>query len=112
MVIESCFGLGEALVSGQITPDTYVVDKTNGTVIDANISEQHEMIVRDGDAGTVTKPVPTNKKGVQKMSPEKIDELAKVCILIEEHYKKPMDIEWAIEKNELFLTQARPITTL
>ena len=113
MVIEACWGLGEALVSGMITPDTFVVSKSTGDILESYVSEQEKTIVRAEDGnGTVTKDVAPNKKGEQKITQEMLTELSGVVQNIEKHYGKPMDIEWAIEDGKLYLTQARPITTL
>ncbi|MBI3291016.1 hypothetical protein HYZ76_01905 [Candidatus Falkowbacteria bacterium] len=113
MIIEAGFGLGEAIVSGQITPDSYVIDKCDFSILDINISEQKKMFVRKGVGGdNVWKPVPKNKQEVQILSGKQIIELAKICVQIEKHYKKPQDIEWAFAKGKFYITQARPITTL
>jgi len=111
IVIEAGWGLGEAIVGGIITPDTYVIDKKNWTILDANISRQEKMITRSKNK-TEEVPVPKEKQGKQKLSNEKIIELAKLCKIIEDHYKKPQDIEWALEKGKIYITQSRPITTL
>lgn len=112
MIIEAGFGLGEAIVSGQITPDTYVVHKNKLTLLEVNVAEQREAIVR-GAKGTVHKKL-TSKKigGRQKLTGKQIIELAKICKKIEQHYKHPQDIEWALVKNKFYITQSRPITTL
>lgn len=111
MVIEAGWGLGEAIVGGKITPDTYVVDKNKEAVIDKNISEQDMMITRN-KKGTEEARVPIEKRGKQKLSDKQILEAAELCAKIERHYSSPQDIEWAIEKNKLYITQSRPITTL
>jgi pyruvate, water dikinase len=111
MVIEAGYGLGEAIVSGQITPDTYVIDKRDFSIIDINISDQGRMIVRKG-AGVDWKTVSKDKSAKQKLSGRQIVELAKLCDQVEKHYKSPQDIEWALEKGRFFITQSRPITTL
>jgi pyruvate,water dikinase len=116
MVIEAGWGLGEAIVGGKITPDTYVLDKPKTKnqkpkILDKNISEQKMMIVR-GTKGTVEAKVPKAKQNIQKLSDQHILELAKICLGIEKHYKFPQDIEWALEKNKFYITQSRPITTL
>ena len=79
--------------------------------MDKNISEQKMMIVR-GAKGTVEKSVPVGKREKQKLTDKQILKLAKICLEIEKHYKKPQDIEWGIEKNKIYILQARPITTL
>ncbi|OGY43124.1 MAG: hypothetical protein A2731_03505 [Candidatus Buchananbacteria bacterium RIFCSPHIGHO2_01_FULL_39_8] len=112
MIIEAGFGLGEAIVSGQITPDSYVVGKRDFSILDINISKQERMIVRRGQAGNTWKVVSKVKQEKQKLTGRQIIELAKICIQIEKHYKKPQDIEWAYAKGKFYITQARPITTL
>jgi len=111
MVIEAGWGLGEAIVGGKITPDTYVVGKKKLEIIDKNISKQTMMIVRKGNGIKETK-VPISKQSNQKFSDFQIKKLSKACIEIEKHYKKPQDIEWAMEKGKVYIVQSRPITTL
>ena len=113
MVIEAGWGLGEAVVGGKITPDAYVIDKSDWSILDINISEQNMMIVRDPAKGGVKDvKVPSAKQEKQKLDNKRILELAKICQKIEDHYKSPQDIEWALEKGKIYITQSRPITTL
>ncbi len=112
MVIEAGWGLGEAIVGGKITPDTYVIDKKSRTILDKNISEQEMMIVRKGDSGIMEVKVLKAKQVKQKLPDNQIIKLAKICLDIEKHYAKPQDIEWALEKGKIYITQSRPITTL
>lgn len=111
IVIEAGLGLGESVVSGSITPDYYVVDKKSMKLIEKKINHQDWKIIRQGreNAKIVLSPQEAEK---QKMKNEQIIELAKIGKKIEDHYKKPMDIEWAIEDKEIMIVQARPITTL
>lgn len=111
MVIEAGYGLGEAIVGGKITPDTYIISKKALRIMDKNISEQSMMIVKRGN-DTKETDVPMLKREKQKLSDKNILALAKICLNIEKHYSKPQDIEWALEKNKLYVTQSRPITTL
>ena len=111
IVIEAGYGLGEAIVSGSITPDTYFIDKGSAKILDKRISEQEWMIVR-GEGGNEKKDVSAAKKAKQKIDDKKIIALAKIGKQIENHYGKPQDIEFAIQKEQLFITQSRPITTL
>jgi len=90
MIIEAVRGLGEVLVQGKVTPDSYVIEKDSLKILDIN--------------------VPAKER--QKLSEKQIKELAKLCIKIENHYKDPQDIEWAFEKNKFYIVQTRPITTL
>ena len=112
MVIEAGYGLGEAIVSGQITPDTYVVAKRDWSIADINFSKQTRMIVKNKRGGVEWKPVPKKKQNQQKLNGRQIIGLAKLCDHLEKHYKHPQDIEWALEKGKFYITQSRPITTL
>jgi pyruvate, water dikinase len=111
IIIEAGFGLGETVVSGSITPDSYVVDKKTMTLIEKKINKQEFMLVRDKGMN-VQINLGDVKGKIQKMKENKIIELAEIGMRIEKHYGKPMDIEWAQENNILFIVQARPITTL
>lgn len=112
MIIEAGYGLGEAIVGGKITPDAYVVQKNERIkILDKNISEQTMMIVKDKQ-GIKEIAVSKLKQNKQKLTDEQILELSKICINIEKHYKKPQDIEWALEKGKFYIVQSRPITTL
>jgi len=117
MVIEACWGLGEILVQGRITPDSYVIDKSkiktqkSKFILDKNINPQEKMIVRV-NGGTKEVKVPKEKIKKQKLSDNQIRKLAKICLKIENHYKDPQDIEWALEKNKFYIVQTRPITAL
>ncbi len=111
MIIEACFGLGEALVQGIITPDSYVLEKSSMNIIDINIGSQERQVVK-AKVETEEKPVPKNLREKQKLTEKQIKELAEICIGIEKHYKNPRDIEWALENGKFYIVQSRPITTL
>ncbi len=118
MVVEAGYGLGEAIVGGMITPDTYIVNKSKVktqkskiSIIDKNVSEQNIMLVRVAK-GTKKTEVPFAKRDKQKLADKCILQLAQICLKIEKHYGKPHDIEWAMEKCKIYITQSRSITTL
>ncbi len=111
MIIEACWGLGEALVQGIITPDSYVIEKSTLNIIDINIGNQEKQIVK-AKTETEEKPVPQKLREKQKLTEKQIKELARICINIEKHYGDPRDIEWALEGNKFYIVQSRPITTL
>jgi len=111
VIIEAAYGLGEYVVGGIVTPDTYLVDKKTMNITDKKISVQKIGLVRkDG----ITKQVDINEiyQNVQKFSDDKIKELTNVGKLIERHYGKPMDVEWCEEDGKIYAVQARPITTI
>ncbi|HEY0010698.1 MAG TPA: PEP/pyruvate-binding domain-containing protein [Candidatus Paceibacterota bacterium] len=112
LIIESGFGLGEAIVSGQVTPDSYVVEKQPRKLIDKNISAQTRGIYRAEEGGNEWRDIPEPKASSQVLSDEQILELSELVIRIETHYGFPCDIEWAYEKGSFYITQSRPITTL
>ncbi len=111
MIIEAGYGLGEAIVSGSITPDSYVLDKRDYSLLSADIATQIKKITKSarGDKWLVVPPIKQKK---QKLGNKQIIELAKICSKIEKHYKFPCDIEWAYAKGNFYITQSRPITTL
>ncbi|MDB5189763.1 MAG: PEP-utilizing enzyme mobile domain protein [Parcubacteria group bacterium] len=112
MIIEAGFGLGEAVVSGQVTPDSYVVTKSPRTIVDKNISEQAQGLYRKAGGGSEWKDLPKEKGSSQVITDAQILSLSEVLITIENHYGFPVDTEWAMENGELYIVQSRPITTL
>ncbi|MFZ5364819.1 MAG: PEP/pyruvate-binding domain-containing protein [Patescibacteria group bacterium] len=112
IIIEAGFGLGEAIVSGSITPDSYVIEKDTWNIIDINVAEQERQLVRVPAGGNVWKELPATKKEKQKLTGEQVVELAQLCYDIEKHYNFPCDIEWAFDAGKFYITQSRPITTL
>lgn len=94
LIIEAGFGLGEALVSGKITPDSYVVDKNDWYIVGKNINAEK------------------NGQKIQKLSDGEIIKLAKLAVKIEKAFGFPVDVEWAKEKNTFYIIQSRPITTM
>jgi pyruvate,water dikinase len=111
MVIEAGFGLGEAIVSGSVTPDTYIVHKDDFSILDINVSEQTMAIVKSGTKN-LHKKLSKAVGGKQKLTGKQIVEFAKIAKNIEKHYDHPQDIEWAYAGGKFYITQSRPITTL
>lgn len=110
VVIEAVFGLGEALVSGQLTPDNYILSK-NGELVSKNISSQDKMLSKVEDQ-TRWSSVYKDKAGSRKLSNLQLAVLLEQVKKIESHYGFPVDIEWVIKGDDLFIAQSRPITTL
>jgi phosphohistidine swiveling domain-containing protein len=111
MIINAAWGLGEAIVAGQVTPDTIVVDKASGMVLEEQISKKDIMTVRT-QTGTHEEPVPPEKRTRAVLTASQAVELARLGGQIENLYGLPMDIEWALYDDHFFIVQARPITTL
>ncbi len=112
LIIEAGYGLGEAIVSGQITPDSYVVEKKEKTILEARAEKQERRLDKRSHGGNEWIEVPTDKQESQKLTGKQILELSDLIIRIENHYGFPCDIEWAYEKGKFYITQSRPITTL
>ncbi|AAW40148.1 MULTISPECIES: phosphoenolpyruvate synthase [Dehalococcoides] len=122
IVIEAIYGLGEGLVSGEITPDLYIIDKEGPAVLSRTISHQERRLVRkngnsasgpeDESGNNYWQPVPSTKQEQQKITEDDIITLAKLAMLIEKHYNGPQDIEWAKEENTIYIVQSRPVTAL
>jgi pyruvate,water dikinase len=111
LVINDAWGLGEAVVSGAVTPDTITIKKATGQVIRQEIAEKSVMTVRTAQ-GTEEVPVPDDQKKKAVLTGAQIAELAALGVKIEQFYQSPMDVEWALAGDQFFIVQARPITAL
>lgn len=113
ILIEASYGLGEAVVSGAITPDEYSVKKKGFTVEKKIIAKKTWMYVRDPQTLTTVKvDVPKERQEEDSLHVQEIKKLAEYAVKLEEHYKKAQDIEFAVEKGKVYITQTRAITTL
>ncbi len=116
ILIEANWGLGEAVVSGAVTPDEWVVDKNTLEVIQERIVEKTVEYIRDPATGkTIHAEVPPERRKVPCLTKEEVKRLAELAILIEKHYGMPMDIEFAVDKDlpfpeNVYIVQARPET--
>jgi pyruvate,water dikinase len=108
MVVEAVLGLGEAAVSGALTPDHYVL-KRDGTVKRAQIARQPFAVVPVESGGTEEREL-GEEGGAQKLEEEQLRALARIGDDLEQRLGGPQDIEWALEGGELFVLQARPVT--
>ena len=111
MVINAAWGLGEAVVSGAVTPDTITIRKPDGKLLSRETVEKLVMTVRLV-SGTQEQPVPDPLKKVPVLSDEQAAALGRYGAHIEKLYGIPMDIEWTLADGEFAILQARPITTL
>ena len=111
-LIEGSWGLGESVVSGDVTPDNYQVDKKNNEIINVTISDEKVMYTNDEKGTSIKVDVPDELRKERVLSDEELIELTEMGKRVQAHYGEPMDTEWAFEKDMLFLLQARPITTL
>lgn len=111
LLVESGFGLGEMLVQGLISPDSFVIDKDSLKIKSKDINYQEKKLI---SAVGKNKEISLQKSQgeTQSISDTQLRTLAKLSVEIEKHYGKPQDIEWAIAKGSIYIVQARPITTL
>ena len=106
MVIEACFGLGEALVSGKVTPDNYIIDRNTLNIENVSIGFQKIMLKQND-----YEEVPFHKRNAKKLADAEIQELAKTALDIEKSLNfNAADIEWAFEEDKLYILQARTVT--
>jgi len=111
VVIEACWGLGETLVQGEVEPDTYRVSK-KGEILEIKIGKKNRRRIRDlATDKTIEVPVPKDKVEAQVLSKEQILKLAEYGKILERHYGIPQDIEFAIEKDRIYIVQTRAVTT-
>jgi len=111
IIIEAVWGLGEGIVSGAITPDKYVVSDEL-KILDKKISEKKIAYTRDSSGKRSIVKLTEEKSNHQVLKPGEIIKLAEFAKKLDEHYQKPQDIEFAIENDEIYIVQTRPITTM
>ncbi|MDL5361734.1 phosphoenolpyruvate synthase [Halalkalicoccus sp. NIPERK01] len=113
IILEAAWGLGEAVVSGSVSPDNYVVDRESGEIEEETIATKKLQCVRDEETGeTVEEEVPEGKREARVLEDAEIAELIELGERVEDHYGTPQDVEWAIVEGEVFMLQSRPITTI
>lgn len=112
VMIEGSWGLGEYIVQGIVTPDSFLVNKANLNIDKQVVNEKKIKYVRQPEGGCVEENVPAELANVPVLSPELVKELAGYALSIEKHYGCYMDIEWGIDErtNKLWILQARPET--
>ena len=110
MQINASYGLGESVVSGRVTPDSYIVQK-DGKLLESTIGSKKTKIVY-GSKDTIEIAVDEDKRKARVLNDNEISELVNCGLKIEKHYSIPMDIEWAVKDNKVYILQARAITTL
>ncbi len=110
MLLSASFGLGEAVVGGEVTPDTWVLD-SEGEVVEQHRADKRVLTVREGQ-GTVNRPMPEAQRRVVTLNAAEVAELAALGRQAEDRFGTPQDIEWAIAGGRTYLVQSRPITSL
>jgi prodigiosin/undecylprodigiosin synthetase len=112
IVIESCWGLGEGVVSGQVVTDTFVVDAARLEVVDGATRHKPVMSARAGTGGVQLEEVPDAKAAAPSLTHAQAVELARCAGAIKAAYGRELDIEWAVAGGGIHILQARPITTV
>lgn len=120
IVIEAVYGLGETIVSGSVNPNTFIVNKSNLAIKSTVVREQQWELIRgesrngkDGkDSKNIQRNIEPERKKKQIIDDKVVVEIARIGRNIENHYKKPQDIEWAMEAGKVYIVQSRAITTL
>lgn len=117
IAIEAIYGLGEGIVSGEVTPDMYIIDKATRNVLSRKIAHQKTMLVKNIDAKegeelNIWKAVDDLLQEQPKVNEDDLLELVRIATLLENHYGCQQDIEWAKERGAIRILQTRPVTTV
>lgn len=111
IIIEAILGLGEMIVQGKVTPDHYEIDKKDMKITKKNVQYQQQIMEKRNNVNKDS-ALSQTKGSKQKISDKHILDLAHLAVKLEKHYYFPQDMEWAIEKNNVYIVQTRPITTI
>jgi len=110
VIISAVWGLGQYAVSGQVSPNVYVMSREDGRILEKRIPRQEVMLVCHELAGTIEVPVPEEDQGKACLDDEILEKLFTYVFKLENHYRKPQDVEWAIDEGgNLFILQTRPL---
>ena len=111
ILLNSSWGLGEAIVGGEVTPDQWVVDKKSRIITAENIAYKDVMTIQK-EVGTKNVAVPVEKHEVSTLNQDEVFTLLELGNKAEKHFGSPQDIEWAFNEGTFYLIQSRPITSL
>ena len=112
-IVNCSYGLGEAVVGGQVTPDTFVLDKASLELKETVLGSKEQMIVSRSTQGTHVQQVPREQRDTSSLSENSLKDLVSLAKEVEQCFVgQPQDIEWAIYEGEIWLLQSRPITHL
>jgi pyruvate,water dikinase len=113
VLINASWGLGEAVVSGLVTPDSFVVTKEPLTIVEQGIGDKTIAIrPHPNGHGTIEQPLADERRLAPSLTDAEALAVAKLATAVERYYSTPQDVEWALHQGNLYLLQARPITTL
>ena len=110
VIINATWGLGEALVSGQVNPDTYIAAKVSGGLLEVVIGDKAVMTAAQAN-GTAEVAVDAARQRQRALTDRQVGELTAIGRRIEQHFNAPQDVEWAYADNALYILQSRPVTT-
>lgn len=111
LVIEAAYGLGEPVVSGDITPDNYIITRKTHRIISKTVAKQFKYLTFKEKMGKTSWEKTTHPSD-QKLSDSQIKKLATEVESIEAYFGYPVDVEWALDNGKYYILQSRPITTL
>jgi pyruvate,water dikinase len=114
IAVNASWGLGEAVVSGEVTPDELLVSKVTGEVVRERVGDKHvEHVPASEGGGTVTREIEDERRSKRSVTDEQLQELVALAKRIERHFGAPQDVEWAISRDgRLYVLQSRPVTTI
>lgn len=112
MVLNASWGLGEAIVSGLVTPDTWIVRKADRVILESDVAAKDLAVEYAPTGGTREVVVPPERRDIVSLDDASVRVLVELGERVEAHYARPMDIEWAFARGRFYMLQARPITTL
>ncbi|NHX35348.1 MULTISPECIES: pyruvate, water dikinase [Halolamina] len=113
LIIEAAWGLGEAVVSGTVSPDNYVYDRNSDSVEEVTVADKKVKMVKDAETGeTVEETVEPDRRNERVLSDDEIEALVELGERVEDHYDEPQDVEWAVADGDIYMLQSRPITTI
>ena len=111
MMVEAAWGLGEAVVSGRVTPDRYVINAYEGRVLTRDVANQSVVLVAGDDGGVREEPLPPEQHDRPVLGDEQLLELVELGYRVQAIYGYPQDIEWALTDDGFVLLQTRPLTS-
>jgi len=113
IIVEAAWGLGEAVVSGTVSPDNYEVNRETAAVEQVTVADKKTMLERDPETGeTVEREVDPDRRERRVLTDAEVERLVELGRTVENHYEQPQDVEWAIRDGEVYMLQSRPITTI
>jgi pyruvate,water dikinase len=111
LIINATWGLGTSVVEGQTDADLYLVNKSGtGEIVETRIGMKDSMVIGSEQGGVMTVPTPQEQRMRSSLDPGQVAELARLALVIEKHFHRPQDIEWAFDsQGRAFILQARPL---